>query len=344
MRVQKNLFSKKRMKTIFVVGNGFDLAHELKTSYGNFIDSLTTHTINNNALLLIVKDHLKTGNWSDIEYVYFLLLKNSDNLYNFAQKEFHISLGTRTYSSQDLDKNFTEVKALLEEYLENEQKKLTLIDEYSKLFKTFNDSDTLILDFNYTNTISKYLESFDSKIQHIKIHGEIKSESNPIIFGYAANDEEAKLLTDKNDEYLMKNIKKLRYLLSDNESRFKIMINNSAYLIDTYILGHSCGISDRLILNELFTHKDVQRITTFYYENRDNFLKTVINIDRVINDYVIANKKERSFHKLSDFKSSFPMPQQNRDSKTGTDFNYILTMMKSKHDSKQNRYNTISSF
>ncbi len=324
------------MKTIFVVGNGFDLAHELKTSYGDFINSLTTDKFNNNYLLQLLhflKESQKAYNWSDIEFVYFLLLKNSDNMDNFIRKEFYVNLPA--YSPKLLDEDFTKIKILLEEYLENEQKNLTLIDEYSKLFKAFNNSDTLILDFNYTNTISKYLESFDSQIQHIKIHGELKSESNPIIFGYAANDEEAKLLTDKNDEYLMKNIKKLRYLLSDNESRFKIMINNSAYLIDTYILGHSCGISDRLILNELFTHKDVQKITTFYYENMDNFLKTVINIDRVINDYVIANKTERSFKKLSNFNESFPMPEQNSDNKTGTDFNYILTMMKSNHDSKQ---------
>lgn len=330
------------MKTIFVIGNGFDLAHGLETSYGNFIGSIDSDKIRNNNLLYILRQNHDKSNWSDIEYTYFLLLKNSNNLRSFINKELGVYLDS--YSSEDLDKNFTEVKSLLEDYLEKKQQKLKLINKYRRLFETFNNSDTLILDFNYTNTINKYLEKFDSKIQYIKIHGALKNKSNPIIFGYAANDEEAKLLTDKNDEYLMKNIKKLRYKLSNNETMLKTMLDKSNHDIDVYILGHSCGLSDRLILNELFTHKKVEKITAFYYQDRDNFLKTVINIDRVINDYVIANKTERSFKKLSDFMSSFPMPQLNKDNNTGTDFTYILTTMKSNHDNKKNRNEMISNY
>ena len=227
----------------------------------------------------------------------------------YIKKRFEILV--HDFSSATLDKNFEEIKRLLEKYLIKEQENLKLIDGYSKLFSRLNDENTLILDFNYTNTIQKYLEKLDSQIKHIKIHGELMNEDNPIVFGYAANDEEAKILTAKNDEFLMKNIKKLRYLLSDNESRFKEMLNMSNHMIDVYILGHSCGISDRLILNELFTHKQVNKVTQLYYNNREEFLKTAINIDRVIDDYSQNDKKNKSFGKLNNYNDSTSMIQHN---------------------------------
>lgn len=328
------------MKTIFVIGNGFDLAHGLKTSYGHFMDSIDDDKINNNDLLFILKHVKNKGNWSDIEYLYFTLLKKCDDIEGYLKDNFGILVDE--YSSQHLDNNFNEIKLLLEEYLFSEQKNLKLIDTYSNLFEEFNDSDTLILDFNYTNTISEYLQKFNSNIQHIKIHGELLKTHNPIVFGYAANDEEAKYLTDKNDEYLMKNIKKLRYLLADNESRFKAMLETSLSKIDVYILGHSCGLSDRLILNELFTHINVEKITQLYYNNMDEFLKTVINIDRVIDDYIVSDKTTRSFQKLKNYSFSKAMIQHDCSQNDIDSFKYYIKVMKGIHNLK-NSY-MISSF
>lgn len=330
------------MKTIFVIGNGFDLAHNLKTSYNDFLKSLSEETINNNILLKILSKN-KNNCWSDIEYTYFTLLNNCEDK-NYILQKFGILINELTlgkngglkneFSSEILDNNFNKIKGLLENYLQKEQENLKLIDAYSNLFSTLNDTETLILDFNYTNTIYKYLNGKGSLIEHIKIHGELSSDDNPIIFGYAANEEEAKILSYKNDEYLMKNIKKLRYLLTDNETRLKEMLGMSNNMIDVYVLGHSCGLSDRLILNELFTNKRVNKITPLYYNEQNEFLKTVINIDRVIDDYCIKDKKDKSFNKLNNYKQSTAMIQHN-STKTNIDtFLKFVELIKLNHANK----------
>jgi hypothetical protein len=259
-------------------------------------------------------------------------LNNCEND-NYIYKKFN--LANSEFSSKLLDDNFNEIKNSLENYLQKEQENLKLIAAYSNLFSTLNDENTLILDFNYTNTIYKYLNGTGSLIEHIKIHGELLNEENPIVFGYAANEEEAKVLSYKNDEYLMKNIKKLRYLLSDNEAKFKNMLNMSNQMIDVYKLGHSCGLSDRLILNELFTHKGVGRITQLYFNNKEEFLKTAINIDRVMDDYSIKDKKEKSFSKLNNYKHSTAMIQHNGTNTNVDEFLKFVNMMKINHANKR---------
>jgi len=330
------------MKTIFVIGNGFDLSHGLKTSYVHFMDSIEHDKITSNDLLYILKDIQTTSNWSDIEYFYFTLLRNCDDIVDYLLSNFGISIDD--YSSQRLDENFNEIKQLLENYLLTEQRNLKLIDAYSKLFTAFNDKNTLILDFNYTDTIYKYLNGTGSLSQHIKIHGELMSVDNPIVFGYAANDEEAKILSYKNDEYLMKNIKKLRYLLSDNEIRFKEILEKSDNKIDVYILGHSCGLSDRLILHELFTHKKVKGITPFYFGEMEGFLNTVINIDRVIDDYTKIDKKERFFTKLKNFKECTAMLQHNSANTNIEKFSKFVNLIKTEHNNKQSNIGMLSTF
>jgi len=318
------------MKTIFVIGNGFDLAHGLNTSYNHFMSSLKSDITGNKLL-----DILRINNsdcWSDIEYTYFKLL-NSYNDKEFIVRSLRYD---RTFrSSKELDENFENIKRLLENYLLKEQDKFKPIETYSKLFSTLNDENTMILDFNYTNTINKYLNGKGSLIEHIKIHGELGCEDNPIIFGYAANDEEAKKLSDKNDEYLMRNIKKLRYLLTDNEMKFKEILSRSNHNIDVYILGHSCGISDRLILHELFTHRRINSITPLYFGGMEGFLKTVINIDRVINDYVKTEKKEKSFNKLNNYKQSTEMIQHYSTDTNIEVFSKFVNLVKVSHANKR---------
>jgi hypothetical protein len=329
------------MKTIFVIGNGFDLAHGLKTSYGHFMDSIDTKNTSNKLLKLLASKH--TDKWSDIEYLYYNLLLHYND-FEYITKEFTNYEGDDFGNSKELDKNFEEIKEFLQNYLQNEQKNLKLIDTYSKLFTAFNDKSTLILDFNYTDTIYKYINGTGSLSQHIKIHGELMSVDNPIVFGYAANDEEAKILSYKNDEYLMKNIKKLRYLLSDNEINLKEILEKSDNKIDVYILGHSCGLSDRLILHELFTHKKVKGITPFYFGEMEGFLNTVINIDRVIDDYTKIDKKERSFSKLKNFKECSAMLQHNSVNTNIEKFSKFVNLIKTEHNNKQSNIGMLSSF
>ena len=62
-------------------------------------------------------------------------------------------------------------------------------------------------------------------------------------------------------------------------------IETSPYQI--FIMGHSCGNSDRTLLNTLFEHKNCISIKPFYYkkgDGSDNHLDLVQNISRNFTD------------------------------------------------------------
>jgi abortive infection AbiH-like protein len=75
------------MKNLVIIGNGFDLAHELKTRYSDFINDMTDNPdkydihniqfVNNKLLKSLVE--IEKDLWSDIEYTYYEILKNLDN-------------------------------------------------------------------------------------------------------------------------------------------------------------------------------------------------------------------------------------------------------------------------
>lgn len=62
-------------------------------------------------------------------------------------------------------------------------------------------------------------------------------------------------------------------------------INSAPYQV--YIIGHSCGNSDRTLLNTLFEHKNCISIKPFYYikeYDSDNYLEIIQNISRNFTD------------------------------------------------------------
>lgn len=143
----------------------------------------------------------------------------------------------------------------------------------------------LFLNFNYTSTADLYIpEDSEFKVNHI--HGELNNEKNPIIFGYGDElDDDYKEISKLNDNEYLKNIKSIRYLETDNYRKLLSFIDSAPFQI--YIMGHSCGNSDRTLLNTLFEHRNCVSIKPFYYEKpdgTDNYIEIVQNISRNFND------------------------------------------------------------
>lgn len=143
----------------------------------------------------------------------------------------------------------------------------------------------LLLNFNYTSTADLYIpKGSDFKVNHI--HGELGNDKNPIIFGYGDElDDDYKEIAKLNDNDYLKNIKSIRYLETDNYRKLLSFIDSAPFQI--YIMGHSCGNSDRTLLNTLFEHKNCVSIKPFYYEKpdgSDNYIEIVQNISRNFND------------------------------------------------------------
>lgn len=142
----------------------------------------------------------------------------------------------------------------------------------------------MLLDFNYTSTSEFYLES-DMDFFHNHIHGNLKNIDS-VIFGYGDElEDEYKEIVKLNDNNCLQNIKSIKYLESDNYRRLLSFVESSPYQI--FIMGHSCGNSDRTLLNTLFEHENCVSIKPFYYRNEkgsDNYMDIVENISRNFTD------------------------------------------------------------
>lgn len=143
-------------------------------------------------------------------------------------------------------------------------------------------SRLMLLNFNYTTTADLYIpqeENSNFIINHI--HGNLNNP-NSIIFGYGDElDDKYKDILNANDNEYLQNIKSIRYLETPNYHNMLEFIESAPYQI--YIMGHSCGNSDRTLLNTLFEHKNCISIKPFYYvkaDGSDDYLEIIKNISR----------------------------------------------------------------
>lgn len=162
------------------------------------------------------------------------------------------------------------------------------IDKMSEpelLYHTSIPNRTLLLNFHYTTVADKYLPDAEC-FSTIHIHGELTAP-NSIIFGYGdEKDKEYNGIIDKNDNEYLRHMKQPHYSESDNYRRMLAFVESAPYQV--CVMGHSCGNSDRTLLNTLFEHPNCVSIKPFYYVNKesgkDNYLDIVQNISRNFTD------------------------------------------------------------
>lgn len=162
---------------------------------------------------------------------------------------------------------------------------------------------TLLLNFNYTTIADRYIPHTEA-FSIIHIHGEL-STPNSVIFGYGDDtDENYSTLEKKNDNEYLKHMKTAHYWEDENYRKMRSFMELAPYQV--CILGHSCGISDRTLLNELFEHDNCVSIKPYYHvkgENKDDYLDKVNDISR---NFTNAKKKrERVVNK----RYCEPLPQ-----------------------------------
>lgn len=249
-------------------------------------------------------------NWVDIENEYYGKLKGL-----LAEDDSDI----RNEKVRALNQDFDAVKKRLESYLTQVIKEtqiepiLSIREAFSTLITTdelacgkqkiyfdhiLNNKshDSIILNFNYTQT-AKQLYAKD-KYEIINIHGELGNRQNPIIFGYGDElDDDYKRIEKLQDNDFLENIKSVRYHETDNYRRILGLIESEDYQV--VIMGHSCGNSDRTLLNTLFEHPNCISVKVFYHQledGTDNYSDLIRNLSRNFNDKVamrdkVVNKK-----------------------------------------------------
>jgi len=193
-----------------------------------------------------------------------------------------------------------------------ENSKYRCLDNYPSC--KFYPRKTLILNFNYTKTESLYItpptELPNFNVKAIHVHGELGSKENPMIFGYGDElADEYKEIEKQNDKDFFRNIKSINYLQTANYKKTLSFADSDHFQI--YIFGHSCGNSDRTLLNTLFEHENCVSIKPFFYEwedkkgkKTDDYEDITINISKNFKDK--ASFREKVVNKTD----CRPLPQK----------------------------------
>ncbi|MBQ0907549.1 hypothetical protein KBJ98_02410 [Flavobacterium sp. F-328] len=289
-------------------------------------------------------------NWVDIENEYYKQLKSIVDFkqVGISQDKVEFEL-LRKNKILRLNKEFDQVKNGLVSYLEsrvfiNEEILTSFIellkinrgtDEYFaefsnqdyKLIKDFYKEDspdkrkeviTCCLNFNYTKTLDKYINytkesgkdrSF-GQVYNLQIHGRLNDFSNQINFGFGDEmDEDYKIIENLDDNEYLKNFKSFLYSQNSNYKNLLDFINVNKFQV--IIMGHSCGLSDRTLLNTIFEHSNCRSIKVFYHEIKDengkvikdNYTEIIQNISRHF------NKKKLMREKIVNKTLCQPLPQ-----------------------------------
>ena len=155
----------------------------------------------------------------------------------------------------------------------------------------------MLLDFNYTKTGREYLRKVVNIFSHIYIHGKLEAPDG-MIFGYGDEfDDKYKKLQALNNNECLANIKTIKYQESDNYRKVLQFIDSAPFQV--CIMGHSCGNSDRTLLNTIFEHKNCISIKPYFYkkdDGTDSYIEIIQNISRNFKDMKLM--RDRVVNKL----------------------------------------------
>lgn len=188
------------MKRLFIIGNGFDISHNLKTRYSDFQkyllekypkastkDAWVPESCNDDEvvgfLLKIISEAENEGEaWSDLENT-LGKLNYEDFLYNWDENEDD-NEWYNVYRNEDIASKIEGAVIMIKEYFSDWIKQIEIsdvkpIEAFKKLIDNYDD---LFLTFNYTMTLEKLYNA--KKVFHI--HGQQGCE---LIFGHGNSED-----------------------------------------------------------------------------------------------------------------------------------------------------------
>ena len=352
-------------KSLYIIGNGFDLAHGLKTSYNDFMfDYLKQALLDcsrrkpyNDELINLAQTHLyrldakdlitrysnlnkllgdisyqgirlnfhskfmeliinqcQITNWVDIENLYFTEIKRlskieTQNEYLEGLKELNACL--TALRNKLIDYLYRINSAIEIDFSSDQAEKFLDIfnKDYTGVTKQVEIIDDLVLNFNYTDTVSQYIRRLGRwNIKEIKIHGSLHRKDS-IIFGYG--DEMDDIIHDlekKNDNLFFEHLKSFGYLKTSDYQKAMSFLDKPKNSINVYILGHSLGLSDRILLNQIFEHESISKIEIYYYKDengKNDFVNKTFEISRHFKQKSLMRKI------ICPFSDSESIPQKN---------------------------------
>jgi hypothetical protein len=245
------------------------------------------------------------SNWVDIELSYFHQLK--EIFYREIGKPDRgiVSVGKKQAIKNLVGKLnicFGYLKITLIKYLSNKVSSAKIVEDrilkiiISELEEGQIDKSNkklIFLNFNYTQNLTPYFDYVRSQygfdITQINIHGCL-DRPDSIIFGYGdILDDSYPIIENIMIEDFLQNIKPLLYQREGNFLKLEEALNQSNEW-DIIILGHSCGISDRVLLNLIFEHEKVKSIKVGHYSKDHPGKEYQDRINNIFRNFQPKNK------------------------------------------------------
>lgn len=245
--------------------------------------------------------------WVDIESLFYQELKKCidkeskyivqlNNELDFLSKELKLYL----YEIDTLPDGAGNFESAVCNQLTQEIKKNELIDE--DLVEDNKTPDIIyFLNFNYTKAlynITKNLKSGMYTANNIEtewnpIHGQAYNSDAPMVFGFGdETDKNYEKIEDLNNNTFFEHIKSFKYSQTTNYQHLIRFLDSANYQV--FIYGHSCGLSDRTMLKEIFEHENCKSIKVFFHktsDESDDFLEKTMEISRHFSNKAIMRRK-----------------------------------------------------
>lgn len=266
------------MRTLYIIGNGFDLFHNLTTSYSDFHKFVTTN-IEDLENLFEEYFKIKTGNeklWTDFEadlgtFDYRLFFRDICHI-DYTSEDFRPSF---TYSLEDdiaeqADELIQKIRIAFRDWLKN-------VDLESVKPKINLKKDAFFLTFNYTLCLEKVYSIEIDRVFHI--HGVVDSDYNSIILGHGSHLEEMPEIDKSGDNnrtpfsdsenaakypfYALQ--KPVADIIEEHHGCFKKIYNINKVVV----LGHSLNRIDLPYFKEIIRHtKNINWEVSYYHEQQ----------------------------------------------------------------------------
>ena len=261
----------------------------------------------------LIVEKIRRDRWVDIENQYYEELLKGYKVYKRNGKlEDILSL------NNCMDKLGVELK----KYLLIEQSSInvsysnsdmaSLIDQIKEplrkdrrsLVKEHNRNDppnqVIFVNFNYTNTVQKIINNtfVRDNCRHIHIHGSINDDKNPIIFGYGDDTSDTyNTLESEGYNELLRKVKSFEYPRTNNYHNLLNYLSGCEF--DVFIVGHSCGLSDRTLLKTIFEHPNCMAIQNFHYNGEPEDFNKRMEISRHFSNKVKMRERVLSFDEFA---------------------------------------------
>ena len=247
-------------ETLLIVGNGFDLSMEFKTSYGDFMQSSYFPNKETSSLCSYLYDQYEENmGWIDIE--------NELSEYSriLTTKKLNAKKFNTILDIDSLREEYDELKSSLKVYLHEETKRAFAPSPDNPAKRVIDQlpAESKIISFNYTSIIERLTwDKFkDSKGNLLHIHGSL-APSDDIVFGV---EDSAKL--SKEHVFLYK--AHSRHL---KVQEFSDWLNSAERII---FYGYSLGDTDRQYFEKFFrklcSSDSIYTELIFYYYGQASY-------------------------------------------------------------------------